>query len=95
MAKIYNVVCKICGKQFTANTARKTLCSEECKRENRIKNATEHNKKMKEIRRNARKEKEQRKTIVDIAVMARQAGMSYGQYSAMLMLQKESRANGI
>lgn len=88
MAKIYNVACKICGKQFTTNTARKTLCSEECKRENRIKNATEHNKKIKEIRENAKKEKEQRETIVDIAVMARQAGMSYGQYSAMLEMRK-------
>ena len=88
MAKIYNVACKICGKEFIAHTARKTLCSEECRRENRLRIATEHNKKMKEIRRNAKKEKEQRKTIVDIAVMARQAGMSYGQYSAMLETRK-------
>lgn len=91
MAKIYNVACKICGKQFTANTARKTLCSEECKRENRIKNATEHNKKIKEIKENAKKE--QRETIVDIAVRARKAGMTYGQYTAMLMMQKEREAN--
>lgn len=88
MAKIYNVACKICGKEFIANTARKTLCSEECRRENRIRNATEHNKKIKEMKKNAKKEKEQREIIADIAVRAREAGMSYGQYSAMLEMRK-------
>ena len=93
MAKIYNVSCKICGKQFTANTVRKMLCSEECKRENRIRKATEYNKKIKEIKENAKKEKEQRETIVDIAVEAKKAGMTYGQYTAMLIMQKEREAN--
>lgn len=93
MAKIYNVVCKICGKEFIAHTALRKLCSDECKRENNIINATEHNKKIKEIKENAKKEKEQRATIVDIAVKARKAGMTYGQYTAMLMMQKEREAN--
>lgn len=88
MAKIYNVACKICGKEFIAHTARRKLCSDECKRENNIINATAHGLKMKEIRENAKKEKEQRETIVDIAIRARQAGMSYGQYSAMLEMRK-------
>ena len=91
MAKIYNVVCKICGKEFIAHTARRKLCSDECKRENNIINATEHNKKIKEIKENAKKE--QRETIVDIAVRARKAGMTYGQYTSMLMMQKEREAN--
>lgn len=84
---MYDITCKICGKKFKAKTTRRQLCSDECiKENNRIYSKNRYDLLVKN--RPDKKVKEKGKdTIVDIAVKARQAGMSYGQYSAMLMLQ--------
>lgn len=86
----YKVTCKICGKEFIAKSTRKKLCSAVCQRESALIVSRNYHKRERAKKANAMKAKKSKETIVDIAVKAKQAGMSYGQYSAMLMLQKES-----
>lgn len=60
-----------------------TCGSEECQRLRGNMSANEKNQKEKAQKvRKARKQAEQKAKIVDIAVAARQAGMTYGQYVA-------------
>lgn len=79
------VKCKICGKEFTAKTKRRQLCGKECVRIN----AKNNFKNLEERRKEERKQKKEKKsTITEIAVKAKQAGMSYGQYTALMYMQK-------
>lgn len=77
--------CVICGKLFVARTVNGKYCSEECQTEGlrrRTRNNWRDNEaKKKEIRKSKKK---RQKELVDIAVEARKAGMSYGQYVAKM-----------
>ena len=86
-AKIDN--CKICGKEFVSKCFATKCCSDECAKENARRNA-----KLCDERKKLQPKKEKKLTLTEIAVMAKEAGMSYGQYSAMLALRKEREANG-
>ena len=81
--------CKICGKVFASKIGNKKCCSNECAKENARRNA-----KLCDERKKLQPKKEKKLTLTEIAVMAKEAGMSYGQYSAMLALRKEREANG-
>ena len=75
------VQCKICGKEFTTVLNRKKCCSEECVKKNSKINQEIWWNKQKGIK---PKKKEKKLTVTQIAVMAKQAGMTYGQYVARM-----------
>lgn len=79
------VICKICGKEFTTSSVAK-CCSEECKKENEKRNVASYymrvGKNNKKTKTKAKKEK--KLTVTEIAVKAKEAGMSYGQYVARM-----------
>ena len=85
--------CKQCGKEFESIYPRQTHCSVECSYQSKLVWQREyHNKKVKPKRKQAvevKKEKKVRKqaSLVDMAVAARAAGLSYGQYVAMQNVQ--------
>lgn len=61
--------CSVCGKKFKVTLEHRTICSEKCK----------------EKRKAMQKEKVPKKKneeLIEIAVKARAAGLSYGQYVA-------------
>lgn len=76
--------CKICGKEFTTKCYATKCCSDECVKENARRNA-----KLRDERKKLQPKKEKKLTLTEIAVMAKEAGMSYGQYSAMLALRNK------
>ncbi len=80
----YEKVCKICGKEFIAKASNTKCCSDECKKEN-----SKMNKKLCDERKKLqpKKKKEKKLTVTELAVKAKEAGMSYGQYTAMLHMQ--------
>ena len=78
------ITCKICGKVFASKIGNKKCCSDECAKENARRNAN-----LCAERKKLQPKKEKKLTVTQIAVMAKEAGMSYGQYSAMLSLRKE------
>lgn len=88
-AKDITINCKICGKEFTTKCHITKCCSDECTKENARRNA-----KLCDERKKLQPKKEKKLTLTEIAVMAKEAGMTYGQYSAMLALRKEREANG-
>ncbi|MBO5068993.1 MAG: hypothetical protein J6C37_01315 [Roseburia sp.] len=74
--------CSICGKHFITNKSRVVCCSPECQK-----------KRNKEIQNEARRKyvsqkepKKKKKTLEEISVEARAAGMTYGQYVAQMGL---------
>lgn len=79
-------VCKICGSAFKTEYLRALCCSDECK----IKNAKINRQKNSKLRYQTKKgrneemlrKKSSKLTVTDIATMAREAGMTYGQYVA-------------
>lgn len=80
------IICRVCGKQFDTLSSRKKCCSKECAKQNSKNTQKIWWDKQKGIRRTEKKEK--KATVTDIAVKARELGMSYGQYTAMLWLQE-------
>lgn len=72
--------CALCGKPFTAVTANSKYCSNKCYRTmNREMSASW---KKEQVTKPKKRKKD--KTIVDLAVEARKAGMTYGQYVAKM-----------
>lgn len=79
-------VCKICGSVFKTEYLRALCCSDECK----IKNAKINRQKNSKLRYQANKgrneemlrKKSNKLTVTNVATMAREAGMTYGQYVA-------------
>lgn len=79
--------CLICGKSLEGTNRRK-YCSDKCSDKASKKNEKSWKKKEREEERNKKKEQEQRrrakpekkKSLVNVAMAARKAGMSYGQY---------------
>lgn len=79
----FNAVCKICGSSFVATHNTTVICSKKCKDEAKrisIKKCKEKEEKKREKR---------NKEIIDIAVAAREAGMTYGQYVGLMYMRKE------
>lgn len=74
--------CKICGREFIVNNNR-TCCGEECSRINKVK--IERLKKQKRMA--VRNVTKKRQEIAAINAKAKEAGMSYGQYVAMMEIK--------
>ena len=75
--------CAICGKEFLAQRITKICCSTDCSKKR-------NNEMVKSIQKKARSQKskkpKKKETLSEIAVKARKAGMTYGQYVAMMGL---------
>lgn len=71
-------LCKWCGKYYTQEKNGQLYCTQDCY-DNSY--AYRHPKK--------KKKKSNMQEIADIDAAARKAGMSYGKYVAMLMMQEE------
>lgn len=76
--------CVVCGKKYTAIRGNQKYCGSECEKIATLKQVEVRNKKLKVERR--RKKKKKNQDIIDIAIAAREAGMSYGQYVAKMGL---------
>lgn len=100
--KARNVECEICGKIFLTSHAQKVTCGPECKKERSRRLVYGWNQARREAIKNGtrpapeRNKPKQKKveTVEDIQRKAREAGMSYGQYTALLYMQKEGMRNG-
>jgi hypothetical protein len=94
----YTVKCDICGKVFTTCYSQKTTCSTECREERVKRNSREAGRARREAILNGTLPKPERKkakqnrvaTVEEVQKKAREAGMSYGKYMAMLYM-KEGR----
>lgn len=80
-------ICAICGKTFIAGKYNAKYCSVECQDEGRRNHDKKNRKAGQERKKEERKSKKKRqKALVDIAVEAKKAGMTYGQYVARMGL---------
>lgn len=75
--------CKICGREFITNHNRTFCCGEECSRINKVRMARIQKQKRDAMRAVTRKRQE----IATINAKAKEAGMSYGQYVAMMEIK--------
>lgn len=77
--------CKHCGTPFEGKYNAQKYCCQECANIGKI---NSHRERQREQRQKARVEKELSRstTLADIAVEARNAGMSYGKYVAAMKL---------
>ena len=78
------LTCKICGKEFEAGCCNAKCCSEKCKKENAKINSKRHAERVKLQQKEEKEKKKKKLTIAEIAVIARKAGMTYGQYVAQM-----------
>lgn len=68
--------CKYCGKEFNSTKNDRRYCSDECRKKSQLE--------MSKKRRKGAHIKKPNAAVVDIAVKAREAGMTYGQYVAKM-----------
>jgi hypothetical protein len=85
-------VCKICGKTYLAHAANQKTCSKECAKElqKALEKKWESDYRLPSFKKPEPEQKQRKKlakkkqlSVVEIAVLARQEGMTYGQYVAM------------
>lgn len=76
------IKCKACGKKFTPINARSAYCSRSCYENEKRKRACERAKNRRNEIRKIKINKSNQQMITEIALEARKAGMSYGQYVA-------------
>ena len=87
MSNVEERKCLICGKSLYGTNRRK-YCSDKCSDKASKQNEKSWKKKEREAERNEKKAQEQRrrakpekkKSLVNVAIAARKAGLSYGQY---------------
>lgn len=79
-------ICPVCEKRFETDSKVKIYCSHECKEKAKL------------IRYHDNKTESEVKSVynpnqelVDMAIAARKAGMSYGQYAGKLYLEKQKK----
>ena len=76
--------CNWCKKEFTPTKTGQLYCCLECRRAK----GRENERQSKEFERMKRKGKFKNKSLRNIALEAKNAGMSYGQYVAKMEMQK-------
>ena len=87
--------CDYCGNQFVGNTRRAKFCSRVCYKKRS--NETEKDRQATRTAERAAKEAEKakKKPLWQLNAEARQAGMSYGQYQAALLMQSTHQQNEV
>lgn len=76
--------CVICRKLFIAEKVNVKCCSKECGHINQMNMSREYHKREREAAAPGKKSK--KNSLTDVAVAARNAGMTYGQYVAKMGL---------
>ena len=82
MSEMTEIECRVCKKKFKKKSGNQVYCSEECR-----------NKGKGEIMRQSRKKWKNRKkkmNLTEIEREAKEAGMSYGRYVAMIEMKRKS-----
>lgn len=84
---IWERKCEVCGRPYVTNKANAKYCGQKCSKEG-IRRVNAENRKIQSENKKAekKKKKDNQKAIVNIAVEAKKAGMSYGQYVAKMGL---------
>lgn len=87
-------VCKECGKQFKTTRANRELCGVDCTIVRRRRTATEFAKRNKgkpRIKEPVKPKETRQSKLIEVNTIARQQGLSYGQYKAMQALNQYAR----
>ena len=97
--KIYEITCQNCGEKFIYKTdfRPKKFCSDECQRENQKRINAWKRKLKKQEKQKAAEEAEKNRSLSEVSEIAKEHGMSYGQYMAQKYIkdpEKEKRKNG-
>lgn len=77
----YNKTCACCGKEFISNRKNGRFCSAECREIIRVEQNKERYRQKKE---EAKEIIEAKENLAETVRKARDMGMSYGQYKAMI-----------
>lgn len=77
--------CKWCKKKFTAKRLNQEYCCKECSRNGKLKWQREYEANKKATTEKPKKTKVKSNRITDIAIAARAAGMTYGEYVAKVL----------
>ena len=87
----YSLTCTICGSVFRSIRPTQKTCSPECKaihdRNRKRACQSRYNKKFKSMKKRTEQELNvvrRQSTVIDLAVQARNAGLSYGKYVASI-----------
>lgn len=83
----YTKRCTICGKEFTTKSQRATACSDECRRIREI----DRGRQKRERKRGKRSTRRDGLSLSEAARLAREHGMTYGQYMAFLNTESSRR----
>lgn len=84
-------VCKICGAEFIPNIHQRKCCSAECTAKNNKSNDIIASREQRIKRKVAKRKKSN--GINEVNAKAKAAGMSYGQYRAMMILESVPKIN--
>ena len=77
--------CKWCKKKFTAKRLNQEYCCKECSRNGKLKWQRDYEANKKATTKKPEKPKQKQDRITIIAVAARAAGMTYGEYVAKVL----------
>ncbi len=77
--------CKWCERIFTAKRLNQNYCCKECSRNGKLKWQREYEANKKATTEKPKKTKRKSNQITDIAIAARAAGMTYGEYVAKVL----------
>lgn len=80
--KKYKIKCAVCGKEFISSGTGRKYCSDECKKEAR---------RQRDKARYEKNNPNRNRSLVEMAVEAREHGMTYGQYVVYLESKKKRK----
>lgn len=96
MSNYKNRICPVCGKEFEPQNSNQKYCSHDCRLQVKIQDAADRRKtfwqEVKDENEKIKKKnyrKKPKQTVIDVAVLARQHGMTYGQYVAQMYRRGE------
>ena len=88
--------CIICGELFQPSKINHNCCSQKCRKINFRMQTQSYNERQLEIKRankSIKKEKTNHEKIADIAIAAREEGLTYGQYVAQQYISERMNKN--
>lgn len=84
--KEYKLKCAVCGCEFVSSSTGRKYCGDECKKE-----AGRQQDKIRHEKNNPYRNR----SLVEMAVEAREHGMTYGQYVAYLESKKQKKKHSV
>ena len=80
-------ICELCKQPFPTNNGNQIYCSPKCR--NRA--AHERNRNVYPVHTEQKKKEKRKSQVAEINRLAREAGMSYGQYTAKIFLEEQRK----